>query len=109
MSIGTITRNGPAAVVLDPPYSTTAPVYAHDSTTVAGDVRAWCIEHGANPLLRIALCGHAGEHDTLEPLGWTVYTWDKQGGYQGADDRERIWFSPACTPPAPTASQLTLL
>ncbi len=42
----------------------------------------------------------------LEALGWTVETWDKAGGYQGADDRERIWFSPACL--APTNSQLSL-
>lgn len=26
-------------------------------------------------------------------------TWAKKGGYQGADDRERIWFSPHCLRP----------
>lgn len=96
MSLGTMTRNGTAAVLLDPPYSLTDAVYAHDSSTVAGDVRAWCKANGDNQRLRIALCGHDTEHNELEAIGWTVETWDKAGGYQGADDRERIWFSPAC-------------
>lgn len=96
MSPGTMTRNGTAAVLLDPPYSLTKAVYAHDSSTVSGDVRRWCIQNGDNPLLRIALCGHDTEHNELESLCWTVETWAKSGGYQGADDRERIWFSPAC-------------
>ena len=95
-SPGTMTRNGPCAVLLDPPYSLTDAVYAEDSSTVSGDVRAWCLAHGADPLLRIALCGHDTEHNELENHGWTVETWDKRGGYQGGDDRERIWFSPAC-------------
>jgi hypothetical protein len=95
-SPGTMTRNGPCAVLLDPPYSLTGAVYAQDSSTVSGDVRAWCLAHGADPLLRIALCGHDTEHNILEAHGWTVETWEKRGGYQGGDDRERIWFSPAC-------------
>jgi len=101
-SPGTLTRNGPCAVLLDPPYSQTAAVYASDSSTVAHDVRAWCVAHGGNPLLRIALCGHDTEHNALEALGWTVETWAKGGGYQGADDRERIWFSPHCAAKAQT-------
>lgn len=96
MSPGTMTRNGTAAVLLDPPYSLTGAVYAQDSSTVSGDVRAWCRKNGDNPALRIALCGHDTEHNDLEALGWTVETWAKVGGYQGADARERIWFSPAC-------------
>lgn len=96
LSPGTMTRNGTAAVLLDPPYSLTDAVYAHDSSTVSGDVREWCIENGDNPRLRIALCGHDTEHNELEAMGWTVETWAKSGGYQGADDRERIWFSPHC-------------
>ena len=96
MTPGTMTRNGTAAVLLDPPYSLTDAVYAHDSSTVAGDVREWCKANGDNPRLRIALCGHDTEHNELEAMGWAVETWAKSGGYQGADDRERIWFSPAC-------------
>ncbi len=95
-SPGTMTRNGICAVLLDPPYSLTGAVYAQDSSTVSGAVRAWCLANGADPLLRIALCGHDTEHNILEAHGWTVETWDKRGGYQGGDDRERIWFSPAC-------------
>jgi len=95
-SVGSMTRNGDCAVLLDPPYSTTAAVYARDSSTVAGDVREWCRENGADTRLRIALCGHESEHGELEALGWTVETWAKGGGYQGKDDRERIWFSPGC-------------
>ena len=98
-SPGTMTRNGPAAVLLDPPYSLTEAVYAHDSSTVSGDVHAWCLLNGADPRLRIALCGHDTEHNELEDWGWTVETWAKSGGYQGADDRERIWFSPGCVKP----------
>jgi DNA adenine methylase len=96
MSPGTMTRNGVCAVVLDPPYSTTEAVYARDCSTVAGAVSAWAEANGGNPLLRIALCGHDGEHNRLLDCGWAVETWNKSGGYQGADDRERIWFSPNC-------------
>ena len=96
MSPLTMTRNGVCGVVLDPPYSQTDSVYSKDSSTVSGDVRKWCIENGDNTKLRIALCGHAGEHEQLESMGWKVKTWAKSGGYQGADDRERIWFSPHC-------------
>jgi hypothetical protein len=99
MSPGTMARNGVAAVLLDPPYSLTGAVYAQDSNTVSGDVRAWCRANGGDPMLRIALCGHDGEHNELEAMGWAVETWDNGGGYQGADDRERIWFSPACIKP----------
>ena len=98
-SPGTMTRNGIAAVLLDPPYSLTDAVYAHDSSTVSGDVRAWCLLNGSDPRLRIALCGHDTEHNELEDWGWTVEAWTNGGGYQGADDRERIWFSPGCVKP----------
>ncbi len=96
MTPSTLTFFGRCAVLLDPPYSQTGAVYANDSSTVSHEVRAWCRANGDNPLLRIALCGHAGEHEELEALGWQVETWGKGGGYQGADDRERIWFSPHC-------------
>ena len=95
-SPGTMTRNGVCAVLLDPPYSQTGAVYACDSSSISADVRAWCVANGGNEKLRIALCGHAGEHESLEALGWVAETWGKGGGYQGKDDRERIWFSPAC-------------
>ena len=96
-SVGTMTRNGIAGVLLDPPYSLTGAVYAEDSSTVSADVREWCKRNGDNPKLRIALCGHPGEgHEELEAMGWGCVAWHSRGGYQGADDRERIWFSPHC-------------
>jgi DNA adenine methylase len=95
-TVSTMARNGICGVVLDPPYGTTKAVYAEDSDTVAIDVQKWCIENGGNSKLRIALCGHVGQHEILETLGWTVQSPKKGGGYQGADDRERIWFSPHC-------------
>jgi len=99
-SPGTLTRNGVAGVLLDPPYSLTEAVYAEDCSSVSSDVREWCIANGGNRSLRIALCGHAEEgHEVLETLGWECVTWAKGGGYQGADDRERIWFSPHCLKP----------
>lgn len=98
-SVGTMTRNGTAGVLFDPPYSLTAPVYANDGSHLSEQVRKWCIEHGDNPLLRIAICGHAGEgHEELERIGWLVVDWQSKG-YQGGDDRERIWFSPHCVKP----------
>ena len=99
LSVGTITRNGIAGVLLDPPYSLTDAVYAHDSKSISGEVREWALENGNNPLLRIALCGHNAEgHELLESQGWQVAKWNSSG-YQGGDDRERIWFSPHCISP----------
>jgi site-specific DNA-adenine methylase len=98
--------HGLTGVFLDPPYADTAGrdanIYAEDSLSVAHDVRAWAIEEGKNPLMRIALCGYDGEHEM--PASWSVYEWKAQGGYANLGDgagrenanRERIWFSPAC-------------
>lgn len=97
-SVGGMTRNGVCGVLLDPPYSTTEPVYANDGREISATVREWCLANGDNRQLRIALCGHAGEHDLP---GWECVTWHAKGGYQGAEDRERIWFSPACLQPQP--------
>lgn len=61
----------------------------------------WAIDHGGDPLLRIALCGY--EHpDAAFPPGWTCVAWKASGGYGRSDRgkanarRERIWFSPHC-------------
>jgi DNA adenine methylase len=102
------TRHGLTAVFLDPPYGDTIEqtrVYATDSGSVADDVRAWCQTNGDNPLLRIALCGYAGEgHETLLNHGWHIEAWRAPGGYGGGRGgtgdanrhRERIYYSPAC-------------
>jgi hypothetical protein len=80
----------------------------HEDYSVAERVRAWCVERGDDPHMRIALCGYTGEgHEQLEALGWSVMAWKAAGGYgnqggcnmtRGADNanRERIWFSPHC-------------
>jgi hypothetical protein len=100
---------GLTAVFLDPPYSDKAGradgLYASDSTAVAHEVRAWCLENGDNPLLRIALCGYDTEHDM--PDSWEAVPWKAHGGYgsqgegTGRDNasREVVWFSPACLKP----------
>lgn len=94
--------HGVTAVFLDPPYGAdkiAKGLYAR-AGKVTADVRAWCLEHGSDPSLRIALCGYEGEYDLP---GWTVAVGRATtgGGYGNAAQnanhrRERIWFSPHC-------------
>lgn len=92
---------GVTGVVLDPPYHAATgrkgKLYAKDSADVSDDVRAWALENGDNPKLRIALCGYEGEHDM--PVSWTVEEWASPDGFNGNRSRERIWFSPNCLQP----------
>ena len=107
-------HNGLTGVLLDPPYGVADrdSVYGeNESISVAADVRAWCLAHGGEPLLRIALCGYDGEHNALETVGWRVVEWKARGGYgsqnaKGNDNgrRERIWFSPKCLDPQKAAT-----
>ncbi len=102
------TSLGVTGVFLDPPYSAQAgrakKLYASESLTVAHQVRDWCLERGADPLMRICLAGYAGEgHESLESAGWSVVAWESQGGYGNRSARgkanrkkERLWFSPHC-------------
>lgn len=102
------TSHGLTGIVLDPPYGKaarrTSKLYAVDSLTVAEDVRRWALEHGDNPLLRIVLCGYAGEHEM--PSTWREVAWKARGGYGNQDGenenaaRERLWLSPHCLVPA---------
>jgi site-specific DNA-adenine methylase len=98
-------KNGLTGVFLDPPYADTAKrdpnLYAHDSSTVAHDVREWAIANGDNHLLRICLCGYEGEHEM--PDTWECVPWKANGGYASQGDgsnlnkhKERCWFSPHC-------------
>ena len=84
-------------VFLDPPYSHELRdnrLYSIEDD-VAADCRAWAIENQDNPLLRIALCGLAGEHKM--PAGWRSATWVCPRGYSNKEKRvEVIWFSPHC-------------
>jgi hypothetical protein len=111
-------RHGTTAVFLDPPYSDEAGhqiSYRTTSGTVAHDVRDWALANGDNPLLRIALCGYAGEgHDVLVSLGWTAHGWKAEGGYGSQGDgagranaaRETVWFSPHCLDAAHSQPEL---
>ena len=100
------TRHGLTGVFLDPPYTMGAMDYAAKGTggEMADDVRAWCLENGNNPLLRIVLCGHAGEHDELLADGWHLRTWAARKGYALSDEAiansasETLWCSPNCVP-----------
>ena len=99
-----------AGVFLDPPYGDVRAkdLYAQDSLTVAAEVRAWCVERGDDPSLRIVLAGFDEEHVELEERGWRVVEWYKAGFLKGGmgntsrsgkgsqQKRERLWVSPHC-------------
>lgn len=98
-------KHGLTAVFIDPPYADTAgrasDLYREDCERVSHDVRAWAVEHGDHPLMRIALCGYEGEHEM--PASWSVMAWNAGEGFGGQATerskngrRERIWFSPHC-------------
>jgi len=110
-------KHGVTGIFLDPPYdmrvvsnaasgrdgaAPTDGLYSSHDNELSGAVRAWAVENGKNPQLRIALCGYEGEHEM--PDDWEVFAWKTPGGYEsqrGAGDynnneRERIWFSPHC-------------
>lgn len=112
------THIGLTGVFLDPPYdlrsvrgvshgsdgaAPTDAVYNYHSNDLSAAVRTWAIEHGSDPLLRIAVCGYEGEHDF--PGNWECVYWKANGGYSNQAERtrrrpnaarERIWFSPHC-------------
>jgi len=97
-------RYGVTGVFLDPPYAEGKMSYSAGGHGVAVDVAEWAREAGKRPDMRIALCGHEGEHDMP---GWACEKWTAKRGYaknerEGEDNylpnrhRERIWFSQAC-------------
>ena len=98
------TRHGLTAVFLDPPYTKGKMDYTAKGTggDLAQEVQAWCAANGDNNLLRIVLCGHAGEHDALLAHGWNIRTWTARKGYAQSDEAkansasETIWCSPHC-------------
>ena len=103
------TRHGLTGVFLDPPYTKGAMDYAAGGVggALADEVRAWCHKNGSNKQLRIVLCGHAGEHDSLLADGWHIRTWTARKGYALTDEAvnnsasETLWCSPACALAAP--------
>ena len=100
-------------IFLDPPYGVAERkdmLYREDSMQIAGQVHHWAVENDSRPNLRIALCGHDGEHNALEERGWTKTAWTGGGGYGNMHNnrrpnknrkKERIWFSPHCLDPEP--------
>lgn len=94
--------NMDVGIFLDPPYAEGEMDYAvgGTGTDLSAQVRAWALEAGKEPRLRIVLAGYQGEH---EMPGWTVVEWTALGGYasQGTErtenrKRERLWLSPRC-------------
>jgi len=92
------------AVLLDPPYRGFDGVYG-GGQSVADAVAEWA---RASANMRIALCGHMGEH---EMPGWTVLQWSrKKNTYGGTKtrDQECVWFSPGCVKVAAAPEQLDI-
>jgi site-specific DNA-adenine methylase len=100
------TSHGLTGVFLDPPYTKGAMDYSAGGVggELARDVQAWCAANGNNKLLRIVLCGHAGEHDALLQHGWHIREWTARKGYALTDEAvansasETVWCSPHCVP-----------
>lgn len=90
----------PVGIMLDPPYDQTVrdPELYGVETEISAAVRAWALEHGSDPRLRIALCGYEGEHSIPEE-SWECIAWKSVGTNEDNAKRERIWFSPACIRP----------
>lgn len=89
----------PVAIYLDPPYAGTEYIYANKETPVSAAVEKWCIEHGADPLYRIAIAGRGTEHDALLDHGWTKSIVAGRSGYSLGNAtngrlEEAHWLSP---------------
>ncbi len=109
---------GKVGIMFDPPYGAEAgyscTLYTNQDADISRKIKAWCLEHGDDPNMRIAYCGYSPEGDDLERNGWTPHAWKAQGGYgnQGQANqekvtesgqsvpgnrfRERVWFNPTC-------------
>jgi DNA adenine methylase len=100
------TRHGLTAIFLDPPYTKGEMDYSAGGVggDLAREVQAWCAANGADPKLRVVLCGHAGEHDGLLAHGWHIRTWTARKGYAVTEEAmensasETLWCSPHCVP-----------
>lgn len=85
------TSHGITGVSLDPPYAhdrRSNRLYRVDDPDLSAAVRAWALENGDHPQLRITLAGKGDEHDELLAEGWTRHEWRPDG--------EVIWASPRC-------------
>lgn len=93
-------RFGLCGILLDPPYDVECQPYGIDCRGLSAEVRKWAFTHGANPLLRIAMCGYTDERHGDHLPGWTAVKWRPPAGYARGKNRSRecIWFSPHCLP-----------
>ena len=102
-------------VFLDPPYELSSlggcKTYTEHDMSLSSEVRRWCLDHGADPKLRIVLAGFDHEHGELESHGWRVVNISTVGQYLsgGYGNRgkagtrmhlDRLWLSPHCLDPA---------
>lgn len=87
------TSHGTTGISFDPPYNVQATgrsprLYRKDCPRLSETVRAFAIQRGSDPLLRIILCGRLNEHDDTLEHGWSKHRW--------RDDGEALWASPHC-------------
>jgi DNA adenine methylase len=108
LTLSPTTKLGLTSIILDPPYDhqgRDTRIYTHDDASLAENVRAWAVEHGDNPEMRIAYCGY--RDDFKWPSGWTAVHWSAGIGYAAQNRkrqnnnrfRETVWFSPHCLKP----------
>lgn len=106
-------HHGVTGVLLDPPYEEGNMAYGIAGEGSIDAVRAWALDAGQRPDMRVALCGYEGQH--AMPAAWRCVAWKARGGYGSTRRdatnanaaRERIWLSPACLALEP-ARQLAL-
>ena len=110
---------GIVGMFFDPPYGVADrdnDIYHHDSTDIAHDVRAWCLERGGKESYRIVVAGYE-EHEELLRHGWRKESWKARGGYanvggagsetRGMRNRHRecLYYSPHCAKRSAEAKQ----
>jgi len=83
---------------------------AHESFSVAEEVRQWCLKVGDDPKWRIVYAGFDQEGEALVEAGWREIEWFRGGHLKGGmgntskgkkknqQHRERLWLSPHCLP-----------
>lgn len=93
-----LSDGGSPGILLDPPYTVGADLYAHGNDTISAQIEEWCLTD-APADWRIVVCGYADDHPALEQAGWAVHCGTASGsGYShvSATSRETLWASPAC-------------
>ena len=84
------TRHGITGVVLDPPYGEGEQEYSAGGNSdkgLAERVWRWAIDHGDDPLFRIAVCAY--DDGRALPNGWTKVRWAARKGYQMTDTAKK--------------------